>query len=252
MAGILSWRRWLDSWRSPPPQVKQEPAGLPASGPLATVLPEHALLAMLDTSTLEQSCLTLQREASLVQTEWQKNQRDQDNQLQAYMAAQGNEARQRCVAEERLFIKKIGRDLEARYHAIQKHVQLLNGIALLVRKQQWTKQHLSLDALAGMDLGTLQSHLARAVAQSEADDALLADMLNMLEATAEKAERRRNIAVQDELVELARLAEQRSRINSTVGSAETVPKLETISDELQLLLDRELNAPAYFSEKSTS
>lgn len=252
MAGILPWRRWLDGWRSTPPQVKQEPLAMPASGLLANERPEHALLATLDSSTLEQSCLTLQREASLVQTEWQKNQRDQDNQLQAYIAAQGNETRQRCVAEERLFIKKLRRDLEARYHAIQKHVQLLNGIALLVRKQQWAKQHLSLNALAGMDLSTLQSHLARAVAQSETDDALLSDMLNMLEATAEKAERRRDIAVQDELVELARLAEERSGANPLVRSAETLPKLEILSDELQLLLDRSLNAASLSSERSTS
>lgn len=252
MAGILPWRRWLDGWRSPPPQVKQEPAGLPAADPLVNERPEHALLATLDPAPLEHRSLTLQREASLVQIERQKNQRDQDNQLQAYIAAQGNEARHRCVAEERVFTKKLGRDLEARYHAIQKHVQLLNGIALLVRKQQWAKQHLSLDTLAGMDLMALQSHLARAVAQSEADDAILADMLNMLEATAEKAERRRDIAVQDELLELAQLAEQCSGINPQVRSSETLPKLEAISDELQLLLDRELNAPAYSSEKSTS
>lgn len=250
MAGIFPWRRWLDGWRSPP-QAKQEPVAIDAAAPSAAVLSSHALLAEVDTSKLDQSCLTLQREASLVQTEWQKNQRDQDNQLQAYIAAQGNDARQRCVAEERVFTKKLGRDLEARYHAIQKHVQLLNGIALLVRKQQWAKQHLSLDALAGMDLMALQSHLARAVAQSEADDAMLADMLNMLEASAEKAERRRDLAVQDELVELAKLAGH-SGSNRLATSPETLPKLETISDELQQLLDRSLNAPSPSSEKSIS
>lgn len=252
MAGILPWRRWLDGWRRPPPQAKHEPAAMPAAAPLATVLPEHALVAKLDTSKLEQSSLTLQREASLVQSEWQKNQRDQESQLQAYIAAQGNEAHERCVAEERVFTKKLGRDLEARYHAIQKHIQLLNGIALLVRKQQWAQQHLSLDTLAGMDLGALQSHLVRAVAQSEADDAMLADMLNTLEASAEKAERRRDLAVQDELAELAQLAGQQSGINPPARTAETLPKLETISDELQLLLDRELNAQSIFSEKSMS
>lgn len=251
MAGIFSWQHWLDGWRSPPPQAKQEPLAIDAVAPSAAGLSAHTLLAEVDTSKLDLSCLALQREASLVQSEWQKNQRDQDNQLQAYIAAQGNDGRQRCVAEERVFTKKLGRDLEARYHAIQKHVQLLNGIGLLVRKQQWAKQHLSLDALAGMDLTALQSHLARAVAQSEADDAMLADMLNMLEATAEKAERRRDLAVQDELVELAKLAGQ-SGSNRLATTSETLPKLETISDELQQLLDRSLNATSPSSEKSIS
>jgi len=225
MARIFSWQHWRDTWRAVQAPQRDEPSVTPSKS--SEAFPD------IDTSTLEQSMVLLQREAVSVFADWQKNRNDQDALIQAFVSADGHEGKRRSVAEERIFVKGLGRDLEERYHAIQKHLRLLNGITLLLKKRSWLKAHLSPERLAGLDIEGLQTALARAVAQGEADDQILADMLNILDASAAKAELRRDIALRDELGELEALARQDIH-QRTLCKHST---LESLSDDLQNWID---------------
>lgn len=237
MAGIFSWRHWRDTWCAVQAPQRDEPTVTPTKS--SEVFPD------IDTSSLDQSMVQLQREAVLVLADWQKNRNDQDALIQAFVRAEGHDGKRRGVAEERIFVKRLGRDLEERHHAIQKHLRLLNGIALLLKKQNWLKEHLSPDKLAGLDIEGLQTALARAVAQGEADDQILADMLNVLDASAAKAELRRDVALRDELSELEALSKQ--MLEQTHAGKQ--PTLAALSDDLQNWIDAALRERSAMTEE---